>query len=179
MLIVLVGGFLCFFDFAYAAVTQLLLENGAARVARADTVGLNDFQQAKSLRVSMIPVSGARTAPEGNSSASELALVRSYLQAENWAEANGTLNYERWSTLTHDVTHADDTCTVQVNYVIPKTLPSKFATLFAATAPCTACTTCCGLSNTCTTTTTCDVCGTQALRAKWSIEDHASLYLTR
>ena len=64
VLVFLLAAFYFLYDFAYAAVARTLLENGAASAARADAVGFNDFQQAKSLRVGMIPVSGRRLVPD-------------------------------------------------------------------------------------------------------------------
>ena len=103
-----VAAFLFFQDFAMGLVARLLLDNAAANAARADAVGFNDFHRAKSMRVGMIPISGRRLVPGDDGrgvagAAGELALVRTYLQAQDWAEADGILDYERWEGLRHDV----------------------------------------------------------------------------
>lgn len=157
VLAILVFAFLCFFDFAHAAVAQLLLENGAARVARADTVGFNDFQRTKSLRVSMLPVSGERLVPAYNPDALTLTLVQTYLQALTWGEANGILNYERWEDLDYSISRLSHGSTVEATFEIPKLLPWKLGALFGIDAE----------------------SDTQKLRAEWTIEDHAELYLNR
>ena len=92
-----VAAFLFFQDFATGLVARLLLDNAAANAARADAVGFNDFHRAKSMRVGLIPVSGRRLVPDGGrgvaGAAGELALVRTYLQARDWPEADGILDY--------------------------------------------------------------------------------------
>ena len=120
VLLFLVAAFLFLYDFAFGAVARLLLENGAASAARADAVGLNGFQREKSLRVGMIPVSGRRLVPgDGRAvapGAGELALVRTYLQARDWAEADGILDYEGWRGLSHDVRRSGGTCRVRAAF---------------------------------------------------------------
>lgn len=163
VVILLVGCLLFFFDFAVNASSRILLHNAAARVARADTVGFNDFHCAKSLRVSMIPVSGAREAPETargvRNGESELAFIRAYLQAESFGEANGILRYEYWKNLSHDVSRSNDRIRVRAAFAIPEQLPYKFARFFGVVSD--------------------RPDGLQSLTAEWAIEDHASYYLDR
>ena len=161
VLLFLVAAFLFLYDFAFGAVARLLLENGAASAARADAVGLNGFQREKSLRVGMIPVSGRRLVPgDGRAvapGAGELALVRTYLQARDWAEADGILDYEGWRGLSHDVRRSGGTCRVRAAFETPTTLPRRLGALF-------------GLGT---------AGPTRTLAAEWAVEDHASLYLAR
>ena len=161
VLVVLLAAFYFLYDFAYAAVARTLLENGAASAARADAVGLNDFQQAKSLRVGMIPVSGRRLVPDGGrhvvGAGGELALVRTYLQARDWAEADGILDYERWEGLSHAVRRDGGLSRVEATFRAPVGMPWRLGALFGY-APWD---------------------DARALRADWAVEDHASLYLSR
>lgn len=163
VVILLVGIFLFFFDFSTAAITRILLENASARVARADTVGFNSFQCAKSFRVSMIPVSGRREIPAPDRGitgwASELAFIRAYLQSQTYAEANGTLRYERWDDLSYRIRRQNDTIRVTSRFDVPPQLPHKFAAFF-------------GLSPD----TRPD---SHPVTSGWAIEDHASHYLAR
>ncbi len=161
VLILLVAAALLFYDFAYASVARLLLANGAARAARADAVGFNSFHRQKAFNVGMIPVAGKRLVPDAGRTTTngygELALVRTYLQAENWPEARGILDYERWDRLRHSVDHRDDLSTVTATFEVPELLPYKLAAFFGVVP----------------------TDDTQALRCTWAIEDHASLYLNR
>ncbi len=161
VLILLMGAFLLFFDFAYGAVSRLFLTNAAARAARADTVGFNEFHQMKAMRVGMIPVAGKRLVPDHgrfvDSVAQELGLIRTYLQAEDEPEARGILHYERWETLHNKASRKNDLCHAQAEFEIPALLPYKFAALF-------------GMVPT---------SDTQKIRAHWYLEDHASYYLER
>lgn len=164
VVILLVAAFLFFFDFTTKASARVLLENAAARVARADTVGFNDFQCAKSLRVSMIPVSGTREWPDPTrfslNSYAELAYARAYLQAQTYGEANGTLRYERWKDLSHRVTRQQNRLRVEADFAVPAQLPQKLARIFGV-LPAR------------------EDGSPHPLRAEWAIEDHASFYLTR
>jgi len=162
VLIVLLAGFLFFFDFAYGAVSRLLLANGAARAARADAVGYNYFHRSKALRVGMIPVSGRRLVPDGgrtvDGAAGELALVRTYLQSEDWPESYGILDYERWAGLSHTVRHDGGRCRVDASFATPRLTPWRLAALVGVDSP---------------------EGEEQTFKARWEIEDHASLYLKR
>ncbi len=161
VLVFLLAAFYFLYDFAYAAVARTLLENGAASAARADAVGLNDFQQAKSLRVGMIPVSGRRLVPDGgrqvNGAGGEVALVRTYLQTQNWSEANGVLDYERWEGLTHTARQDGGLSRVEAAFEVPMGMPWRLGAIFGY-APWD---------------------DTREIRADWAVEDHASLYLSR
>lgn len=161
VLILLIAGFFLFFDFTYDIVTRLLLHNGVARAARADTVGFNSFQRTKSYRVGMIPVSGERLKPEYERGVRgpvmELAYVRAYLASSTAAEAEGILDYERWKNLTHTISRNNDMIHVKGEFIIPKQLPQQFGALIGADA----------------------FGGQNKIKAQWSIEDHASYYLTR
>ncbi|MEG1787943.1 MAG: hypothetical protein RR268_01810 [Kiritimatiellia bacterium] len=156
VLIVLVAGFCFFFDFAYGAVSRLLLNHAAARAARADTVGFNHFQQLKNARVALIPVSGKGTVPAGRklSASSELALIRTYLQSEGEAEASGILNYERWERLTCQSQRKGHETAVKLSMELPALLPWKLGALL-------------GVSGAETLT----------LQTEWRMEHHAKLYL--
>lgn len=161
VILLTVAAFLFFQDFATGLVARLLLDNAAANAARADAVGFNDFHRAKSMRVGLIPVSGRRLVPDGGrgvaGAAGELALVRTYLQARDWPEADGILDYERWDTLGHDVRRASGRTEVEASFALPTTLPWRLGALFGAVP----------------------ASDTQTLRSRWAIEDHAALYLRR
>lgn len=160
VLLVLLAAFFFFFDFTYGVVTQLHLNNAAARVVRADTVGFNSFQRIKAARVAMLPVSGKRLVPDGGRTLSgaegELALVRTYLQSESEAEAQGILHYERWDTLHQQIDRKHHLVTGNLSFDVPKTLPGQLGGLFGAHVSPT---------------------GTRTLSAMWQMEDHASYYL--
>ena len=160
VLLILLAAFFFFFDFAYGVVTQLHLNNAAARSARADAVGFNSFQRSKAARVAMIPVSGRRVVPDDGrvvaNAETELALVRTYLQSENPADARGILHYERWDTLREEVKRDQRVTQSQLTFEYPLSLPSQFGALFGMQVSPT---------------------GTRQLSATWQIEDHASYYL--
>lgn len=162
VLLVIVAAFFFFFDFTYGVVTQLHLNNAAARAARADTVGFNSFHRQKAIRVAMLPVSGKRLVPdEGrvvNGPEGELGLVRSYLQSQDDPEARGILHYERWDTLHHAVHRSGNRTRSDITFEIPVSLPSRLGQLFGARLT---------------------PQQTRQLKATWSIEDHASYYLQK
>lgn len=93
--------FLVLFKLSYMLTGKVLLEHAAMRVARARTVGLNEFMCQKVARVAVIPVSGARLWPEGDELdwAMELKRVPIYLLTADAARANGVLDYEGWHRL--------------------------------------------------------------------------------
>lgn len=161
VLIILVAGFLLFFDFSYGIITRLLLHNGVARVARADAVGFNEFHRTKCYRVSMIPVSGRREAPEAargvRGAGMELSYIRAYLTTQHASEARGTLHYERWPELKHHISRNNDLIRVKGEMSIEKQLPRRFGELL-------------GLFSE---------SDEQKITAEWSIEDHASFYLEK
>ena len=157
VLIVLVAGFCFFFDFAYGAVARLLLANGSARAARAATVGFNDFQQLKALRVGTIPVAGKRLVPADRRARGmdELAYVRAYLQCEQEADARGMLDYERWHALSGRGKRQGNQLEIEAALTIPQSLPWRLGQLI-------------GVAPT----------GSEAtVRSAWAIEDHAEHYL--
>ncbi len=170
VLILLLAGFLLFYDFAYGAVARLLLDNATARAARADTVGFNDFHRTKAFRVGMIPVAGKRLVPDGERTVegtySELSLIRTYLQSENWSDADGILDYERWHGLTHQIEHRGNRCEVYGSFKLPLQLPARLGAMFSSEYVGESC-------------STCNTPRTQTIKSTWQIEDHASYYLLR
>ena len=160
VLLVMLAAFLFFFDFAYGVVVQLHLNNAAARVARADAVGFNSFQRLKAARVAMLPVSGRREVPEENRVVpgveGELGLVRTLMQCENEVEVRGVLFYERWHHLNQSAKRNNGRTEATVNFQMPLSMPSRFASLFGAR----------GFGGE-----------TRQLSGVWAIEDHASYYL--
>ena len=169
VLMLLLAAFFFFYDFAYGIATRLLLTHGAARVARAETVGFNRFHQTKALRVATIPVAGERLVPGRDSGrgvsspAGELALMRTYLSSENEAEADGILDYERWESLRFTSDSDGTRSEVRAEMSLPLLLPAKFGRLF-------------GIEPARSTDA---AAGEQTLRARWGVEDHASFYLSR
>lgn len=94
--------FLVLFKLSHMLTGKILLEHAAMRVARARSVGFNDFMCRKAARVSVIPVAGERIWPTGADTIGwdeELARVSSYLQTWNEPEARGVLEYEHWGQL--------------------------------------------------------------------------------
>lgn len=160
VLLILLAAFFFFFDFTYGVVTQLHLNNAAARAARADTVGFNSFHTRKAIRVAMLPVSGKRLVPDGArivaNAEGELALVRTYLQSETESDARGILHYERWDTLQHAVHRKHHLTESHLTFEMPLSMPSQLGALFGAK-----------ISPT----------GTRKLSSWWQMEDHASTYL--
>ncbi|MCI6590343.1 MAG: hypothetical protein MSB12_04555 [Lentisphaeraceae bacterium] len=157
VLIVLVAGFCFFFDFAYGAVARLLLTNGAARAARAATVGFNDFQQVKALRVGVIPVAGKQLVPEDQRARGfdELSYVRAYLQCETEADARGMLDYTRWHQLQVRTQRTGSEVEVSAAMGVPRLMPWRLGQLVGLVPM-----------------------GSEAtLRSSWAIEDHAEHYL--
>lgn len=165
VLLVLLAAFFFFYDFSYATVAQIHLNHATARIARADTVGFNSFQRNKALRVGMIPVAGKRLVPEAErgqlSPTQELAYVRTYLASETYADSKGVLDYERWDSLSHTTRHTNDQCKIASRFEIPTLMPWRFANFL-------------GVSEDGS-----NYSETQTIRSTWTIEDHASFYLTR
>jgi len=93
--------FLCLFKLSQLLTRKILLEHAAMRVARARTVGMNDFMCQKAARVAIIPIAGARTWPVGAiGAAAERARIGIYMLTDNPAKANGVLEYADWHELT-------------------------------------------------------------------------------
>lgn len=99
--IVLTVVFLGLFRLSHMLTGKILAEHAAMRVARARTVGLNDFMCLKAARVAVIPVAGKRLWPNGDEFdyVMERAHSRIYMATPNGAVARGVLEYEGWSGL--------------------------------------------------------------------------------
>ncbi len=94
--------FLTLFKLSSLLTDKILLEHAAMRVARARTVGFNDYMCRKSARVAVIPVAGKRTWPEASddwSASYELGRIGAYMASDNEAYARGILDYECWSAM--------------------------------------------------------------------------------
>lgn len=94
--------FVTLFKLCHMLTGKVLLEHAAMRVARARTVGLNEFMCQKAARVAVIPVAGERLWPTGGDAidwSMELARVPDYLFSENDARARAILDYEGWGRL--------------------------------------------------------------------------------
>jgi len=94
--------FLVLFRLSYMLTGKILLQHAAMRVARARTVGLNDFMCVKAGRVAVIPVAGKRLWPTGEDqldSTEELARVPIYMGTPSDPVARGVLDYEGWGRL--------------------------------------------------------------------------------
>lgn len=161
VLLVLLAALFFFYDFAYATIARIFLNNAVARAARADAVGFNDFHRKKGFNVAMIPVAGERLVPEPTRGIqwnipTELHYVQSYLGCLTQADAWGTLDYDGWYRLSHKVNRSPEKSTITASYSIPKTMPAKLAGLF-------------GIQQ--------QEGEEEVLNAKWEIENHASFYL--
>ena len=101
--VILSFAFLALFRLSYLFAGKVLLEHAAMRVARARSVGFNDFMCRKAARVAVIPVAGTRTWPdeagESLSAAEELGRISDYLASEDEARARGILDYANWGDL--------------------------------------------------------------------------------
>lgn len=94
--------FVGLFKLSHMLTGKILLEHASMRVARARSVGFNDFMCRKAARVAVIPVAGERIWPTGEDTigwSEELARVASYMQTWNEPEARGVLEYEHWHRL--------------------------------------------------------------------------------
>lgn len=93
--------FLCLFRLSYMLEGKILLEHAAMRVARARSVGLNDFMCEKTARVSVIPVAGKRLWPLGDELDYEMerARVPIYLATPTPPVARGVLEYAGWNRM--------------------------------------------------------------------------------
>ena len=96
--------FLCLFKLSHMLTGKILLQHAAMRVARARSVGFNDFMCAKIARVAVIPVAGERLWPAGEAldSGVERSRVPIYLGTSDPAVARGVLEYEGWNRLRID-----------------------------------------------------------------------------
>lgn len=103
--LIITSVFLALFNLAHLLTKKILLEHAAMRVARARTVGLNDFMCRKAARVAVIPVAGERIWPTGDDALDwtmELYRVPDYMASENEARARAILEYENWCRLRVD-----------------------------------------------------------------------------
>lgn len=93
--------FVVLFKLSHMLTGKILLEHAAMRVARARTVGLNEFMCLKAARVAVIPVAGKRLWPEGDELdwAMELQRVPIYMVTADSSRAGGVLDYEGWHRL--------------------------------------------------------------------------------
>ena len=93
--------FLALFRLSCLLTGKVVLQHAAMRVARARSVGFNDYMCRKSARVAAIPVAGRRIWPEEGEidAAMEEARIAAYMATENEAVARGVLEYERWGSL--------------------------------------------------------------------------------
>lgn len=94
--------FLGLFSLSQLLTRKIVLEHAAMRVARARTVGFNDFMCRKAARVAVIPIAGKQTWPEGRdfdySTRGEIKYLGDYLASENGARARGVLEYADWDS---------------------------------------------------------------------------------
>ena len=100
--LIITSAFLALFKLSHMLTGKILLEHAAMRVARARTVGMNEFMCVKAARVATIPVSGKRLWPADDpdfDSDMELGRLRIYMLAKDQAVARGVLEYEGWDRL--------------------------------------------------------------------------------
>lgn len=99
--LILTSVFLCLFKLSHLLTGKILVQHAAMRVARARTVGLNDFMCRKTANVAVVPVAGKRLWPEGNEldHSMELARIPIYLGTPDGAVARGVLEYDGWNRL--------------------------------------------------------------------------------
>lgn len=161
VLTVLAAAFCFFFDFAYGIVVRAVMDYGAQKVARADTVGFNEFHRAKALRVGLMPVSGERLRP--SPAAVPFGALRShvtaYLQSVTWGEARGMLDYERWETLRTETRRVNGLTETSVSMDFPVLLPERLGRLFGVARA------------------EGEDPEVRRLESVWLLEDHASDYL--
>ena len=93
--------FLALFRLSHMLTGKILVEHAAMRVARARSVGFNDFMCEKTARVAVIPVAGRRLWPDGwrFDDPRELSRVPIYMRSADGAIARGVLEYDGWSRL--------------------------------------------------------------------------------
>lgn len=103
--LIITFAFLALFRLSRLLMGKILLEHAAMRVARARTVGLNEFMCRKAARVAVIPVAGERIWPIGADSlnwSQELARIPDYMFSENEQRARAILEYDGWSRMKID-----------------------------------------------------------------------------
>ena len=94
--------FIVMFRLAYMLTSKIFLEHAAMRVARARSVGFNDFMCRKSARVALIPVAGKRLWPTGDDAIDwnmELSRIPIYMSTRSESIARGVLEYDGWNRL--------------------------------------------------------------------------------
>lgn len=96
--------FLGLFELSLKLNKRIVLDYAAQRVARAKTVGLNDFMCLKTARVATISIAGERLWPEKTAeyiydTAVDLGRIPIYLGSKNEARARAILDYEFWHTM--------------------------------------------------------------------------------
>ena len=111
--LIITSVFLLLFKLSHMLTGKIMLEHAAMRIARARTVGLNDFMCLKSARVAVIPVAGRRLWPSEKDGgefnwAMEAARARIYMQTGYEGVARGVLEYEGWKTLFADPGHGGE-----------------------------------------------------------------------
>ena len=115
--IVLTVVFLCLFRLSHMLTGKILAEHAAMRVARAKTVGLNDFMCLKAARVATIPIAGKRLWPEGDEFDYDMERSRSriYMATPDGSVARGVLEYAGWGGLSVDLGDGMDSSVKVVN----------------------------------------------------------------
>lgn len=99
--VVLTFAFLALFRLSHMLTGKILAEHAAMRVARARTVGLNNFMCVKAARIATIPVAGRRLWPLGGEFDHDIERARSqiYMATLTPSIARGVLEYEGWGRL--------------------------------------------------------------------------------
>ena len=98
VMVFLLFAFLAIFQFSDNFRVKLLCEYAAGRVARARTVGLNNFMLHKTADVSMIAASGDCLVPSGKLDALRLVgRMENYLASDYMAQARQWLDFEYWN----------------------------------------------------------------------------------
>jgi len=98
--------FAALFSLSRLLMGRIILDYASMRVARARTVGYNDFICRKAARVAAIPISGkqlVRPVEAGD----ELSAAKIYLLTKDSARARGLLHYERWDDLSVEPLEGD------------------------------------------------------------------------
>lgn len=101
--------FLGLFELALKLNKRIVLDYAAQRVARAKTVGLNDYMCRKTARVATISIAGERLWPEKTASyvydtSVDLGRIPIYLEAEHESRARAILDYEFWHKMKFSAT---------------------------------------------------------------------------
>lgn len=110
--VVLTFAFMALFRLSQMLTGKILAEHAAMRVARARTVGINNFMCVKAARIATIPVAGRRLWPIGGEFDYDIERARShiYMSASTPSIARGVLEYEGWGRLAvkpGDGTHSE------------------------------------------------------------------------